>query len=579
MNKLSLLALSLSAFMSTLSFASANFTITTAPGTTLPTTVSKGGTVSAFFSIKNNTHSARTGYTVKGLPSTVKQYSGSSEFCTNPVNLAASAQCILRLDIQGPVKGPFALCHGTSCTTSATALNVTQAAALLQLLIAPGTYIDSQDIKHPLLAQSQDQGTNWTYVQSIQDLKSAYLNGSSCSQSICIASGSISMDHNGGGILTPTPFIVFSADGGTNWNVAPNSNLPTDYQSRGELYFPSCSDNLCVAAGIYRSFADDGTIKNKPLIRVSQDKGQTWSSPASTYQNLPSGFLNGQLASVSCSGQLCIAAGQYGNPGTNHPLLALTTDGGSTWSYPAEIQNTPSNFIGGQFIGASCSGTVCVASAQYNINAARTRPLLIVTQDSGKHWNYPDSIQKNVPIGTARSILSSPACSGKLCIAVGSFSRGNSTLPLLAVSNDRGSNWTYPAQIYNTVPQNSTNAEFISASCDKTLCIAAGYFNSDTQKPMLAVSYDSGATWSYPPAVYNNLPSDYIGNASFRFGANCKDSICTAIGHYDYGSGSSKPLLILSTDSGHTWSYPPQINSLSSLPSNFISGYFSLLEE
>ncbi len=109
------------------SFAAANFKIVPLKGTTLPTEVLLGSTVSAYYTVTNLTHSARNGYAVVGLPSNVHQSTfdfNLNNLCTKPINLAAQESCVLKLDINAAVKSNFALCRGTSCTTSSQALNV-----------------------------------------------------------------------------------------------------------------------------------------------------------------------------------------------------------------------------------------------------------------------------------------------------------------------------------------------------------------------------------------------------------------------------------------------------------------------
>jgi len=100
----------------------ANFNI--APYGTLPTTLAAGQTVPAYFTVTNMTNTARNGYAVKGLPSTVTQNTTAPN-CDNPINLGPyPANCRLELDITGAVSSNFAICKGSSCTTAATPLNV-----------------------------------------------------------------------------------------------------------------------------------------------------------------------------------------------------------------------------------------------------------------------------------------------------------------------------------------------------------------------------------------------------------------------------------------------------------------------
>jgi hypothetical protein len=102
-------------------FAAANFNIT--PYGTLPTTVTMGQSVSATFTVTNMTHTARNGYVLQGLPTSVTQNTTAPN-CANPINLGPRASCQLQLDITGAVSSNFAICKANSCTTATTPLNV-----------------------------------------------------------------------------------------------------------------------------------------------------------------------------------------------------------------------------------------------------------------------------------------------------------------------------------------------------------------------------------------------------------------------------------------------------------------------
>ncbi|WP_218054603.1 hypothetical protein [Legionella massiliensis] len=109
------------------SFAAANFRIAPLAGATLPSEVLLGSTVSAYYTLSNLTHSPRYGYSVVGLPPGVQQSTSDpsvSNLCTNPINLAALETCILKLTISSAVRSNFAICHGSSCTTSPQPLDV-----------------------------------------------------------------------------------------------------------------------------------------------------------------------------------------------------------------------------------------------------------------------------------------------------------------------------------------------------------------------------------------------------------------------------------------------------------------------
>ena len=92
----------------------ANFSIL--PYGTLPKSALPGQTVAAYFNILNNTHSLRSGYTIKGPPTNVVQNT-SSGYCESLISLNAGESCLLELDITGPASFHFAVCKAENCTS------------------------------------------------------------------------------------------------------------------------------------------------------------------------------------------------------------------------------------------------------------------------------------------------------------------------------------------------------------------------------------------------------------------------------------------------------------------------------
>src|SRR4029078_1383847 len=122
-----------------------------------------------------------------------------------------------------------------------------------------------------------------------------------------------------------------------------------------------------------------------PILAVSQDAGDTWNYPDFIYTKLKQVVdptaVSGNFLGASCIGKstkaICVAAGGYCRDlGCNleNPLIALSTNGGKTWSYPDSVfKDLPlkidPDFRIGFFRSISCSGdennNFCVASGQY----------------------------------------------------------------------------------------------------------------------------------------------------------------------------------------------------------------------
>jgi len=460
---------------------------------------------------------------------------------------------------------------------------------LLTTLLASGYYFNGVHTI-PLVEVSHDLGATWAYPSSIMDTSSisdftqvGALWGANCYGATCIVAGSY---YSSGG--PQKPLVALSSDSGATWSYPSDitnvAGLNPTFDSSGILHGASCSGALCIAAGAYSHQIPSFPFpisRSYPLLAVSTDSGSTWSYPTSiTNPSTTPAFVSGGFATLpnaSCSGSICIAVGNYSDGSVSRPLLALTTDAGSSWSFPSAITNptiTPAFTSNGILYGGSCDGAICVAAGFYN-SGSETHPLLALSSDSGSSWSFPTSIAMptTTPTYGDYGSLLSAKCSGTLCIAAGGYRAADSSFyPLVAVSQDSGSTWSFPTSITNaalTPPSSGLSTVFNGASCYASTCIAAGsyYAVSSVNYPLLAVSQDSGSTWAY----VNSVPADFDGNG-YLYGASCIGSTCIASGYYNDTLSVERPLLMLSTDSGSTWSFPSDINN--NLPVDFSFGLF-----
>lgn len=562
-------------------YAAANFKIEVTQGTTLPTTVPVNGAVSAFFTVTNLTKSPRNGYTVKGLPKTVTQGTQDStvpNICGKPINLAAAQSCNLKLTIKGEAKSSFAICKASSCTTANPPLNVSVSTQpqIPTPVAAAGNFngVEIPELTLPIIALSQDNGSTWTYPDSIflnpgmPSGDNYALSGLSCNGINCVTAGS---RHLTNGLFRP--LLASSQDGGVTWAYprSVQTNFPAN-ATEGSFFGTHCSTSTCIAAGSLTG----NDFLNYPLLAASQNNGLTWNYPDSIIQALPQPFFTGGFFDGFCSGGFCIAAGTYNNGGADLPLLAMTQDRGITWTYPSDIQtNLPPNQFS-LLIGPSCSLPTCVVPGDFDDGQGR-RPLLALTQDSGATWDYPADIfdLNNLPSPFVSGSLDSSSCSNSICVAVGGYDPNGDAenLPLLAMSRDQGNSWTYPVAVNGTLPPTFIRGQFNSVSCSGAICIAAGSTNrlvGSSTRPLLALTRNRGATWTYPAAVRNNLPTDFVEGG---FGAaSCNGNTCIASGSYVYNEDDflQRPLIAISQDGGVTWSYPPTV--IQALPDDFVTG-------
>jgi hypothetical protein len=357
-----------------------------------------------------------------------------------------------------------------------------------------------------------------------------------------------------------------------------------------------------------------------PLLAASTDSGTTWTYPPSIFQNLTNtidaNFYAGLLSGVGCSGSgdktICAASGSYctsDNCSEVLPLVAVGKGPLTQWKYPKEIfQNLKnqidSNFVGGILNSSHCVGSggngLCIAAGVYYTNQT-SMPLLALTSNGGKTWGYPTSIFQNLTTaidpefasGTLTGAGCSPSSCNRVCIASGFYCKDtncNNQIPLIALSTDQGSSWSYPAEVHQNLQQkidpNFLNGHLENASCSgnksQAICIASGsYTNDSTTYPLLAQSKNNGASWTYPTSIFKNLET-IIGHG-FKggfFNANsCTGSenkaVCIAAGVY-FTKGRQFPIIALTRDGGDTWTYPPYIYTKlrSAVDPNLISAVF-----
>lgn len=554
MGKKQNLVLLVAAFIANQAIAGSTFNIVPTPGTSLPTTVVQGSSVSAYYTITNNTNATRAGYAIKGLPSSVVAQNTSNGHCPAVISLAAKASCVLQLDITGAVSSNFALCRGVACTSSAVPLNVSVTPTPPPppppppppFFVAAGQYNTSSGVA-PLIVYSTVAGAAWAYpLASLASMAAGtYLYSASCVGSFCLVGGE-----------STGPFLATSSSSGQNWAVVNFSALPADYSANGYFNAVACADTFCIAGGSYFN----GSM-GVPFVGTSTGLGANWSSTY-TSANVPSDLSFGYFSNASCGSTACIVVGTY-TGSTNYPLIARGTNHGTQWansvtgSFPLPADySTLSNFP-----GAAASGTNFVAAGSYYPTSGDVKPLVLSSSDNGITWRLALTSTTPVPPpGLTAGQLQAVSCSGSVCVAVGTFSSGAS-YPLAATSSNAGRTWSYT--INATTPQLPSdffagdNNYFYGVSCSGNICIAAGSYlkDSTTSAPLLAASSDGGKTWTYRiNSTYPVLVGDTMDNGYFNT-ASCQGTYCMAAGGYQSTSGTSYPLLAVSSDGGVTWTY------------------------
>jgi len=329
---------------------------------------------------------------------------------------------------------------------------------------------------------------------------------------------------------------IFLAAGSATLLAHNNDNNPTDWNFDQIQYLKeatfntiSCSgsrlNSTCVLAGSRE------TNTEPPILFMSRDQGKTWQWHK--IPNLPED-VNTVFTDVNCSGggskALCAIIGKYTKPFSRDTVdfLASSQDGGNHWSLVDIAYAHPEK--------TTCANTVCVVAGSD----------LFVTQNSGLNWE-----ERKIANSKQNHKFHSAHCidNGEICIAVGYESENY--IPSIAMSYDYGRTWNA-----KTISNYIGTGEFLSSYCTannaKSICLAVG-FGVDNM-PLLAMSEDAGNNWTLKPVPH--LPAKGKLNSVFCTGSGDQDT-CVAAG----SDGTNLPLLIVSHNGGKTWSVETMLGS------------------
>lgn len=406
----------------------------------------------------------------------------------------------------------------------------------------------------PLIAVGVQQSTAWMYPKSVFENLTTVIDpnlvGGSLRSGSCFGSGNNTVCIAGGTYFTANaffPLLARSGNGGQIWTYpetifkALTTAIDPDFKN-GSLFTTACTrstcDSVCVAAGNFCKTV--GCDRQFPLLALSRDKGVTWTWADVLFKDLDvkldPQFRDGYFVGSSCTGTgseaICTAAGSFTTNRMTLPLLAVTRDGGATWTYPSELFKNLDVTIGHSFNGAvlnatACSGAgakaLCTAVGSYFRTSGVAIPVLSISRDGGRTWTWPDFIFTKLKTVVdplfVNGTFDATTCMGTgktgICMAAGSYCRNDMCFPLIAVSTNGGKSWFYPPSVYSnlmtTVDPQFRYGLFSDVSCkgnaDHSLCIASGQYSNAANEtlPLVAVSEDGGTTWTYPNSVHHNL--------------------------------------------------------------------------
>ncbi|MCL4414568.1 MAG: fibronectin type III domain-containing protein, partial [Actinobacteria bacterium] len=339
-----------------------------------------------------------------------------------------------------------------------------------------------------LVVVSTDGGASWLLRPQTSALGS--FSSLACpGVEICLATGA----GRGTNRFGSAPYvIVATTSGGAAWRVQAESGSPET------IACSSTSD--CTALGATVSATTDG--------------GASWRRVGNGIAALPGYSPSGQGASsLSCpSASFCVAGLANG--------LAVTTDGGSSWTLPALAPQVSS------VTSVSCaSASACTATGSAGMGAA-----LLGSTDGGSTWSIEDAASSTYGL-TGASCASASAC----MVVGGSTVEGTS---------DGGASWNAVALPSG---QAAGHVYFRAVSCGSaSSCVAVGGTEPSAQVPGSTAVVDVG---SPAGTVLRSLPVP--GGAVTLWAVSCAGAgTCVALGQ----SLDGAPVVVVSADGGLSWS-------------------------
>ena len=232
----------------------------------------------------------------------------------------------------GQTWGSLLTFQNTPITATGSTLNSVACDSAMTTCLAVGQYNYTGQNTNPIIYHSAGNLSIWTqYIPSpVATNKTQSLASVACSSTgeKCTAVGyySDSIDKPSG---------YYTINGGASWTL---SNPTLTSLEVGRLNGIACdaTGSSCIAVGSYEDTAGGNTV---PLIYLTSNGGETWSSPQHSLP-LPSDVdhitSHAPLSSVSCdsTGLFCTAAGVYqtSTTGVHQPLTYYTVNGGQTWN-------------------------------------------------------------------------------------------------------------------------------------------------------------------------------------------------------------------------------------------------------
>jgi len=395
---------------------------------------------------------------------------------------------------------------------------------------------------YPLTIASFDNAQSWKAIIPNLNLPNG-LTFSSISNAVCNTNGCLAVGIDSGKITTH-PLILQSDATASNWTINNNIQGLPPFISGGYLSSLHCQGNECLAQGTYTTGIN--ILGNKPFVITSDDAGKNWK-----FNSLPLvKFFNYQTTAFACGTGFCTLLGNNYDSTQKAYLPLIYTNGNSdhSWSMTQTVANLPGSFTDYTYdlTAMNCSGNVCAAVGSYYPNGrGQIKPLLIVSYDQAKSWQFIDISTNNIKNVVLRQISSTD----DNFVAVGTSLHHT----VIVESHDLGRTWALTEKLP------LTNTYWPMVNCNGSTCIVAGAFTN--KQLYVLLSKDAGNTWT----LNENFGISVNGQIN---SISCNTNSCIMVGN----DNSSNPLLISSQDGGVTWM---QQNNIANLPNQMTFMFLS----
>jgi hypothetical protein len=213
------------------------------------------------------------------------------------------------------------------------------------------------------------------------------------------------------------------------------------------------------------------------------------------------------LYAVNCAEKSCVAVG--GDQALSGEIR-LSYDHGVTWVV-SHVNNIPPLF------SVDCSNNTCVAVGGLSFHAPSNN--ILVSRNAGKTW---DKFNLSLDTSITELIMQGVNHVDNHWIAYGRYELNDARVRAgIATSDDDGQTWEW-IKPFDALPKVTENRIY-GLSCNKNICMAAGYYHQRQDYAALAIRDLNQSNWTIIAPV-----SDFY-NAKLT-DVSCTDDICMAVG-------------------------------------------------